>query len=998
MKQLLLLLSIFTAITATAQTNWQQQVDTKIDVTLNDNNNTLSAYEEFTYTNNSPDTLKYIYIHLWPNAYKNDHTPFAKQLDQNGNTAFYYSKPEDKGDIDSLQFTIDGTSVDHYSTEDAPDIARIDLLTPLYPHQKIKIATPFKVKIPTVFSRMGHTGQAYFISQWFPKPAVYDRKGWHPISYLDQGEFYSNYGSYDVNITLPANYIVMASGNCLDEKENSWLDELAKKPLPADTLYKQGSVPSDVAMKTLHYHEDRIHDFAWFADKRWVVRKDTVYSPGNNELVTAWTAFLPVHQKQWVKATDYLKETVKHYGKWVGPYTYKTIKAVEGDMHAGGGMEYPTVTVIDRTAVSSLKSVVVHEAGHNWFYGMLGTNERDHAWMDEGMNTFYEQKTTRDITQQTQSKGVGIGIDESLIYYAQADTHNDQAIEQTSANFTKINYGLDVYYKTALMMNWLEQYMGKDNFEAGMHDYYNTWHHNHPYPEDFKACMQKHATKSIDWFFDAGLTTDRKIDFVITSATTDGNNTTVTIRNNSGVLSPVLVDMYRSDSLVNTAWSAPFTETATITVPVTEWTTLKIDKVVPDAKSTNNVYHRNALFHHFGLKLKPFVGTNLASKDKVFISPALGNNQYDGFMMGVLIHNLTLPENRFRFAFAPLYSPRTGSLAGTGAVGYIWYPDNLFKEIMLQGEAKTFYDDKTNDFVVSPLYARYVKLAPSITFTFNEHDPLSTVTRTLLLKGYNISEQTINEGSDTGIIRTKSYLTTQTKMYGLLRYKHVNSRTYNPFNYSLEGQLGADFAKIGAEGNIRIDYNTRHKSLYVRGYAGKFFAINSDPAVYSRYELNSSYTGLDDYLYDGTYKGRNAYSRLGAQQVSMQEGGFKVPTFNNVDRSDNWLASINLKTDLPLGKWPIRLFFDAGLIPNTTPNINNASTTTLLYDGGMEIYLIKEIASIYIPVIMSSDFQNYLQNTFQRKNVFARSISFTFDIHNINWLKTPESVTKLVAN
>ena len=311
----------------------------------------------------------------------------------NGSSTFYYSKPADRGFIDSLQFTVDGLNAEANSSENAPDITRIELQHPLLPGKQVKVATPFRVKIPIVFSRMGHTKQAYYISQWFPKPAVYDQKGWHPISYLDQGEFFSEYGSYDVSITLPANYVVMASGNLMDEKENKWLDELAAKPLPTKQYkvawqQRDSFPPSAMEMKTLHYHEDNIHDFAWFADKRWLVRKDTVVSPGSGQIVTTWAAFMPSYTQSWKHGTEYLKETVRHYGKWVGPYQYKTIKAVLGDMHAGGGMEYPTVTIIDKSANAQLRTTIVHEAGHNWFYGMLVSNERDHAWMDEVINTF----------------------------------------------------------------------------------------------------------------------------------------------------------------------------------------------------------------------------------------------------------------------------------------------------------------------------------------------------------------------------------------------------------------------------------------------------------------------------------------------------------------------------------------------------------------------------------------------------------------------------------
>ena len=1000
MKYLAFVFAFLFTVNSFAQPSWQQRVDSKIDVRLNDRTNILDAFEEITYTNNSPDTLRFIYMHLWPNAYKNDRTPFARQMDLNGNTSFYYAKQKDRGYIDSLQFTIDGVTVEHFSAENAPDIARIDLLKPLLPGATVKISTPFRVKIPIVFSRMGHTGQAYFISQWFPKPAVYDQKGWHPIPYLDQGEFFSEYGSYDVNITLPENYVLMATGNCMDEKENKWLDSLAQQPPPADSLYDKGWPSSALETKTVHYHEDNIHDFAWFADKRWLLRKDTVYSPGNNKLVTTWAAFLPSYQREWKDATRYMKETVKHYGKWVGPYQYSTVKAVLGDMHAGGGMEYPTITIVDKTVKTNLETVIVHELGHNWFYGMLGSNERDHAWMDEGINTFYEQKTTNDLKNDT-SKGIKIAIDETLFYYEHAATHMDQAIDQPATNFTKLNYGLDVYYKTGLMLNWLEKYIGPGDFEKGMKDYYDKWHFHHPYPEDFRACLEKHTSKPIGWFFDTILHTDKKIDFTITKANSGGHhhqptyNTIVTIRNNTGITSPVLIDIYSEDSLINKVWSEPFEKTTQVTIPGNDWDKLKIDDVIPDGKKDNDVFRRHSTFSpRFKLGIRPYFGLNESSVDKIFVVPYVAYNQYDHIMPLLLLHNLTVPENCFRFAVAPMYSFVTKGFTGVGSAGYLWYPENVFKEIMLQADAKTFHDDETLINLTSPLYARYIKVAPSLNFTFNEHDPLSTVTRTLLLKEYNISEQHIDYGTDS---LSKPTLKTQQKTYGLIRYKHQNKRTYNPFDYSLEGQMGPDFAKINAEGNLRIDYNKKNKSLYIRCYLGKFIPISSDPAVTSQYELNASYSGVDDYLYDGTYLGRNAHSRLAAQQISVEEGGFKVPVYNGAARSDNWMATLNLKTDLPFGKIPVRLFLDAGLIPNNNQTATNISSTTLLYDAGVEVYVIKDIVSFYYPVIMSSDFQNYLTNTYGRKNLFARSLSFTIHLQNINWLKAPSTVLKTVA-
>jgi len=1002
MKQHLAAMLLMAAIPASAQTYWQQRTDIKIEVKLDDKKHMLHGYEELTYTNNSPDTLRFIYLHLWPNAYKNDHTPFAKQQDENRSTAFYYADKKDRGYIDSLQFILnDKTSVDASTSAEAPDIARIDLATPLLPGQKLKLTTPFRVKLPTVFSRSGHTGQAYYVSQWFPKPAVYDQKGWHPISYLDQGEFYSEFGSYEVRITTPRNYVVLATGNCMTESENNWLDSLAALPLPAEEqkLYskRNDTFPeSSKEWKTVTWREENVHDFAWFADKRYMVRKDTTYSPGTNKQIITWAAFMPSYSDKWKDATQHLATAVTHYGKWVGPYPYNTIKAVLGDMKAGGGMEYPTITLIDRVASARLSTVVIHEAGHNWFYGMLGSNEREHAWMDEGLNTLYEQKTTKAIGKDSATRVKKNALNEALIYYQFAATGEDQPINTRSENFRNANYGIDVYYKTAEVMRWLEQYMGEERFAAGMQEYFTTWQFKHPYPEDFRAIMQKHCDQPLDWFFDGVMNTDRKIDFSLDKARVRNGNTEVTVQNRSRIPAPVSVTAWKGDSITGKGWLQPFTYKSTLTLAGDNWDRITIADETPDAKTANDDYKRRLLFRKFGLSLKPVLGLNRSYNEKLFITPALANNAYDGLSLGLLFHNLTVPENRFVFALAPMYSFTTDSWVGTGAIGYNWFPHNAFKEITLMAEGKSFHNDVTDKNLTSKLYGRYTKLAPSLSFTFRERDPRSSVTRVLTLKGYNITEEQINTGADSLAV---PYLMSSDNMYVKLRYRHSNNRTFNPFSYTMDAHGNGDFAKLNLEGVVKINYNKPGKALYVRGYLGKFFAINDNPAITDRYILNATYSGMNDYLYDGTYRGRNITDGFNGQQINaFGEGGFKVPVYNNAYRSDNWMAAINLRTDLPKIKLPVRLFFDAGLIPNPTPGFSNIKATKMMYDGGIEISLSQDVVSFYFPLVMSSDFRDNLSNRFGSNNVLLRSISFTLHLENINWLRMPSRLLKAATN
>ncbi len=200
---------------------------------LNDIDNTLDGYEVLNYTNNSPDTLYFIWFHLWPNAYKNDRTAFSEQLLQLGRTDFYFSDENERGYINRLDFKVDGITT---QLEDHPlyiDVAKLVLPAPLVPGQTIKITTPFHEKLPLNFSRGGHVAHTYQITQWYPKPAVYDKDGWHPMPYLDQGEFYSEFGNFNVQINVPQDYVVAATGELQNQDEIKWLKDKAKDMVQA---------------------------------------------------------------------------------------------------------------------------------------------------------------------------------------------------------------------------------------------------------------------------------------------------------------------------------------------------------------------------------------------------------------------------------------------------------------------------------------------------------------------------------------------------------------------------------------------------------------------------------------------------------------------------------------------------------------------------------------------------------------------------------------------
>jgi len=462
---LYIFLLLFTGHLCAQSNYWQQEANFRINVSLNDKDHTLDAFETIEYINHSPDTLHFIWFHIWPNAYKNDRTAFSEQLLKNHSTDFYFSNPSQKGYVNQLDFRVAGRSAITVADTNHIDIIKVLLPTPLAPGSKTVITTPFKVKLPYNFSRGGHIGQDYQVTQWFPKPAVYDRKGWHQMPYLDQGEFYSEFGNFEVEITVPSAYVVAGTGVLQD---TSTLNELKEK----------GKHTEEGKTKTWHYKQEKVHDFAWFASKDYVVKYDTAVL-ASKKVVDIFSYYKP-SSKAWTESVAYAKEGLKKYSNWIGEYPYSLATVVQGSKNENsGGMEYPTITLITTDeSGQDLDATIVHEVGHNWFYGALATNERIHPWMDEGMNTFYQKRYENEkYGSYAHLNGIPFAgkvpdDEEGLLLETMTKIEKDQPIETTSEDFTFMNYGLVAYYKASRWMKKLENELGRELFDSSMHDYY----------------------------------------------------------------------------------------------------------------------------------------------------------------------------------------------------------------------------------------------------------------------------------------------------------------------------------------------------------------------------------------------------------------------------------------------------------------------------------------------------------------------------------------------
>ncbi len=961
---LLLFLALFFSIESLAQEYWQQEVNYKINVKLNDSQHTLSAYTEIEYINNSPDSLHFLWFHLWPNAYSGNKTAFWKQKLKTFEAKEYFDHHNNPGYIDSLDFAVDGQKAKWEYHPDHVDICLIHLPQILLPGGKVKITTPFFVKIPlSKYSRLGHAKKSYQITQWYPKPAVYDKFGWHEMPYLNMGEFYSEFGSFDVSITLPSDYVVAATGNLQTPSEIEWLNKKSKEKKEKNreelNTYIQTGISTN---KTLRYTESNVHDFAWFADKAFYVRKSEIKLPHSGQKVTTWAMFTNHQPHLWEQATTYINDAIYYYSLWNGDYPYRNCTAVEGALSAGAGMEYPTITIIGSSGdARALEEVIMHEVGHNWFYGLWGFNEREFPYLDEGMNTSNQLRYI-----ETKYPGVkmyeSVSDDEELIKVAQffdvahqeyAESYElawllssrinlNQKISSTSENFHIMNYAFIAYFKAAHAWHYLRNYLGEKEFDRIMLIFYKEWKFKHPYPEDLQNLFEKETGKNLDWFFNDVIATEKTIDYKIKKIRGDN----ILIKNKRIIASPFQLAVSDSD---NGQWHEGFSGKKWLNQKSEEKSMIIIDPehFTLDVNRRNNTFSKSALFPHS----KPFRMQLLGSatnpyKNHLYYMPVVGLNGLNGLMPGVAFYNSFLPPKRFQFLIMPMYGFKNQDLAGN--ITFRYMTKNNFT-----------YQLKCKQYGFSPESVE-----------IDDH----SYRRFEALLNYRLHPDKSN-GIWTDFYISYVKLSNVFEINEFLNFyiAHLNRNKLNPYSLRLHFELAGELQKVNCEGTMRINYGRHRKDLDVRMFAGWVDLPESN--LSNPYGLSlAGRGGYADYqaayLFMRRSSGNEINPDLTGRQVLISDGGFV--SYLPATFSDWVVSTINLKTSLP-GTNFMKLFVNLGIQKNANDCNNSDRYLNCIegfqYEAGLELSLIPDIFAIYFPMVLSPDLadinnewtKNYLQ-------------------------------------
>jgi len=597
---------------------WQNRADYKLMVRLDEQSNEISGTVVLTYTNNSPDKLPFIWMQLDQNLFKEDSRGHAI-IPPGGSRSGAHGQKFDGGyKIKSVKIlsvekgkTVE-KNAEHFIEDTRMQVYLPNELSPGGGQLRLKVEYSF-ISPDYGSDRMGIlnsvNGKIYSVAQWYPRMCVYDDvSGWNSIPYLGPSEFYLEYGDYDISITVPANHMVVSSGELVNpqdvytpEQQQRWKAAAQSDKTvmirSAAEVSNPDSRPKGKQELTWNFKLKNARDAAWASSAAFIIdaARMNLQSGKKSMAISAY----PVESDgndAWGRSTEYTKASNEFNSKkWLEfPYPAATNVA-----SIAGGMEYPGIVFCGAKSKSGdLWGVTDHEFGHTWFPMIVGSNERLYAWMDEGFNTFINSLASEDFNNGEYRP-------------AKSDMHalgkvltnpGFEPVMSSPDNMKENSIGLLAYYKPAIALGILrEQILGKERFDRAFKTYIDRWAYKHPTPDDFFRTMENVSGENLNWFWRAWILNNWKLDQGVVDMKYVNNDfklgALITIENLDKMAMPVILEIKTKSGKVNRlklpveVWERNIR--FTFNYPSTEEIVSIVsdpDKVFPDSNPVNNAW------------------------------------------------------------------------------------------------------------------------------------------------------------------------------------------------------------------------------------------------------------------------------------------------------------------------------------------------------------------------------------------------------------------------
>jgi len=510
---------------------WQQHVDYKMEVSMDVKNYQYKGKQELVYTNNSPDTLRKVFYHLFLNAFQPGsemdarlHTikdPDGRMVSkvkgadgkETKQSRIETLKPNEIGYLKISDFKQDGVSA---QTRVSGTILEVTLAKPILPNSKTTFTLDFDGQVPVQVRRTGRNnseGVELSMSQWYPKLAEFDFEGWHADPYIAR-EFHGVWGNFDVKITIDKEYTIGGSGYLQDKNQIGHGYEDAGVTV---------TYPKKTKTLTWHFIAPNVHDFTWAADKEYT--HDIVKGPNDVDLHFFYKNN-PKTTANWKQLEPLMVKVMDYYNHRVGAYPYKQYSFIQG---GDGGMEYAMCTLmLGNGTLEGILGTATHELGHSWFQHILASNESKHPWMDEGFTTYIEDSALNEL--KGDKKEVNPFEGNYKAYYSLVNSGKEQPQTTHGDRYDENRpYSISSYVKGSLFLSQLEYVIGKDNVDATLKRYFNDFKFKHPTPNDIKRSAERVSGAELDWYLIDWTGTTNTIDYGIKDVSDNAGKTNITL-------------------------------------------------------------------------------------------------------------------------------------------------------------------------------------------------------------------------------------------------------------------------------------------------------------------------------------------------------------------------------------------------------------------------------------------------------------------------------------
>jgi len=988
----------------------RQRVEHHLVVELDDSRHVIAGVDSMWYHNHTYDTLREIFFHIWPNGLQSG-TSLEAYMTDHGDGGLYFSDRSEQGSLSGLLFRYDRRGLPHEHHEGRSDIVKLVLPQPLAPGASINLHIMFRLQIPGLLTGdLSHSQQAYFLANWFPRPAIYRNGEWmlRPNHY--KGRQPGEFSNFTVTLTIPRNYVVVTSGNLLDDPdEEKFLQNLVDRTSRVNRWGNRESArfPASASRpKTLVFHLENAADFVMCLDKRFNALQDTAHITLNGEThIVGFDLYFTVFEAQyWSEAIPVIKQSLRYMAHQTGTIPTHEITFVQTSW-VPDSRAFPNLIRIGSVmAPQFLEYSIVQGVADLWFNTRIITDHYLDPWFNRGLPTFYVLKYLRnhypdsvsvqDVLFDPGMRGGIAGLhkipaNRSLYYLMLKSAGEEEPARPVDPleTLSPKQYQTYAILKTAYAFNTLDAFLGSEVFASIITSYLCTNDHQVVSPEAFTSLLAEVGGEDVRQWFVTGLLSSKEApDYSLKTVKRIPEGYLLTVKNNMGVATPYpITTIMRHGQTITWHQGHTGSRVDTILNPEHNVRRFVIDNqfVTPEMQRQNNTIRTRGLLRKTELPRFVFLmGLPEPHRKQILYAPVVGWNINNGIMPGIAFYSNPLIKPNTEYLLMPMIGLKDKGLTGAAQVSHHKrFTAGKVSGISVGIEAKQYGLHSKH------LPLSYHRIMPWGELHFRGRSKESS--SLIRFRTAIITKETESFNRATGQhlrVKDQQYLMNE------ISYRYRVQRLLNPFTLQGNLQHSGEMLRFFTENRFTISYPSPGQGLSIRIFGGiMLMEPETASGIDTRFTTSGIFTNTENWFsqhdpwFDQIYPGRNHPGGLFRQHMYMVDGGFRRGTTEG--NNSRYMLTTNITTSLP-GPIPLYLWADVGLFGDEASE--TYSDALFLYSTGVMISVIRNVMEIYFPFPFAESAAIGERESLNLPDInYFQKIRFVLNLKQLNPLTIP---------